>query len=76
MQNGIVRMFLSWLGRPQDIDKEIINVEEDIQFLSKKIVLARRMYCDVIAAKMTMTRDKMIKKRSRLIVKRREMFNK
>lgn len=76
MSYSIIRRMLAWLTPPEHLDNEIKQTLDDIAFLTDKIHLARRMYSDVIAKKLTIQRDKLIKKRTRLMAKRKHLFNK
>ena len=76
MQNTTIKRLMKWLDPAKRIDKEISNATSDIEFLSRKILLCRRMFSDIIAGKMTIQRDKLIKKRAKLLAKKRHLFNK
>lgn len=76
MSHGIIGRILSWLTPPESLDNEINQTLDDIAFLTNKIHLARRMYSDVIARKLMVQRDILIKKRQRLLSKRKQLFNK
>lgn len=76
MKSSIIRRILAWLTPPEQLDNEIKQTKDDIAFLTDKIHLAKRMYSDVIAKKLTVQRDKLIKKRTRLRMKQKHLFNK
>ena len=75
MQNTIIKRIMKWLDPATRIDKEISNATSDIEFLNDKILLCRRMFSDIIAGKMTIQRDKLIKKRAKLLAKKGYLFN-
>lgn len=65
----IIKKILAWFS-PKDITEELRRTVEDISFLSNKIRLARQMHSDVIASKLVMQRNKLIKKHERLLEER------
>lgn len=73
MKSNIIRRILAWLTPPESLDDEINQTLDDIAFLTDKIHLARRMYSDVIAKKLTVQRSKLIKKRTRLLERRKQL---
>ena len=76
MQDTIINRILRWLDPATRIDKEISNTASDIEFLSGKIRLSRGMFSDIIACKMAIQRDKLVKKRAKLLAKKGDLFNK
>ena len=76
MSYGIIGRILSWLTSPESLDNEIKQTLDDIAFLTNKIRLARRMYSDVIAKKLMVQRSKLIKKRTKLMTRQKQLFNK
>ena len=74
MPNTLIVKIIDWLCPPKSLDKEINKTMDDIAFLNRKIVQAKNMFCDVIAEKLVLQRNRMITKYAELLERRRHLF--
>ncbi len=65
---------VDWFKPSKSLDNEINTTMEDIAFLNRKIFTAKNLFCDVIASKLTVQRDMLVKRYERLLAKRRRLF--
>ena len=74
MSYGIIGKIASWFKPPKALDREINQTMEDIVFLNRKIFTAKNLFCDVIADKLIVQRNRLVARYERLLAKRRRLF--
>ncbi len=81
MQDSIIGKIVDFFSRRKSLDRDVNQTIDDIALLTEKIRIARNMFSDVLADKLTMQRDKLtmqrdklLKKYAKLLKRRRHLF--